>query len=55
MAGVIGWRWWARARGVHLVLLGGTVLSLAASLLMTNNFGGGAWASVTPRISRPRC
>lgn len=42
VAGVAGWRWWARARGAHLVLLGGTVLSLAASLLMTNNFGGGA-------------
>lgn len=40
--GIAGWRWWARARGAHLVLLGGTVLSLAASLLMTNNFGGGA-------------
>lgn len=42
VAGVAGWRWWARARGAHLVLLGGTMLSLAASLLMTNNFGGGA-------------
>jgi hypothetical protein len=42
IAGVAGWRWWARARGAHLVLLGGTLLSLFASLLMTNNFGGGA-------------
>jgi len=40
--GVAGWRWWARARGAHLVLLGGTMLSLAASLIMTNNYGGGA-------------
>lgn len=42
VVGVAGWRWWSRARGAHLVLLGGTMLSLAASLLMTNNFGGGA-------------
>ena len=42
VCGVAGWRWWARARGAQLVLLGGTVLSLAASLLMTNNYGGGA-------------
>ena len=42
IVGVVGWRWWARARGVQLVLLGGTAASLAASLLMTNNFGGEA-------------
>ena len=42
IAGVVEWRWWRRARGVHLVLMGGTLLSLAASILTTNNFGGGA-------------
>ena len=42
IAGVVEWRWWARARGVYLVLIGGTILSLAASILTTNNFGGGA-------------
>jgi hypothetical protein len=42
IAGVVEWRWWARARGVYLVLIGGTLLSLAASILTTNNFGGGA-------------
>jgi drug/metabolite transporter superfamily protein YnfA len=41
-AGLIEWRWWGRARGVHLVLLGSIVLSLAAALLTTNNFGGEA-------------
>lgn len=40
IAGVLGWRYWARTRGVHIVLLGGTILSLGASLAMTNNFGG---------------
>lgn len=40
IVGACGWRAWRRARGVHCVLLGGAVLSLAASLLMTNNFGG---------------
>lgn len=42
VAGVAGWRWWGRARGPQLVLLGGIASSLAASLLMTNNLGGGA-------------
>jgi len=42
IAGVLEWRWWARARGVYLVLIGGTLLSLAASIITTNNFGGGA-------------
>ena len=42
IAGLVEWRWWARARGVYLVLIGGTILSLAASILTTNNFGGGA-------------
>ena len=42
IAGVMEWQWWARARGVHLILIGGTVLSLAASIVTTNNFGGGA-------------
>ena len=27
IVGVIGWRWWARARGVQLVLLGGSALA----------------------------
>ncbi len=41
--GLFGWHWWrARAHGVHLVLLCGTAISLAVSLLMTNNFGGGS-------------
>jgi hypothetical protein len=39
-AGLIEWRWWKRARGVQLVLLGGSVLSLGAALLTTNNLGG---------------
>jgi hypothetical protein len=42
IAGLVEWRWWSRARGVYLVLIGGTLLSLAASILTTNNFGGGA-------------
>ena len=40
--GLIEWRWWGRARGVQLVLLGGIVLSFCAALLTTNNFGGQA-------------
>jgi hypothetical protein len=40
LAGILGWTWWRRFRGVHLVLVGGTVASLAVSLLTTNNFGG---------------
>jgi hypothetical protein len=42
VAGILEWRWWARARGAHLVLLGGAMLSLAAALLTTNHYGGGA-------------
>ncbi len=42
ISGVVGWRWWGRARGPHLVLLGGTLSSLAVSLVTTNNFGGEA-------------
>jgi hypothetical protein len=42
VAAVVQWRWWSRARGVYLVLLGGLVLSLGASLLTTNNYGGEA-------------
>jgi hypothetical protein len=39
-AGVFGWRLWSHARPVYLVMFGGTLLSLFASLMMTNNFGG---------------
>jgi hypothetical protein len=42
MVGVIEWRWWARARGVQLVLLGGSLVSLGIAILTTNNFGGEA-------------
>ena len=42
IAACAGWRWWSRARGPQLVLLGGIILSLGASLLTTNNFGGEA-------------
>jgi hypothetical protein len=42
VVGMIEWRWWARARGVQLVLLGGSLISLAIALLTTNNFGGEA-------------
>lgn len=42
VVGTAGWRWWGRARGPQLVLIGGIVASLAASLLTTNNFGGTA-------------
>lgn len=42
IVGFIEWRWWDRARGVHLVLLGGTLLSLGAVVLTTNNYGGQA-------------
>ena len=42
IAAVASWRWWARARGVYLVLIGGTLVSLIASIVTTNNFGGGA-------------
>ena len=40
--GLIEWRWWGRARGVQMVLLGGIFLSLGAALMTTNNFGGEA-------------
>ena len=40
LTGLCGLRWWSTARGVYSVLLGGAVISLIASLLMTNNFGG---------------
>lgn len=40
VAGLVGWHWWARARGVQLTLLIGSLVSLAVSLLTTNNFGG---------------
>ena len=42
IVGVAGWQWWARARGPQLVLMVGVLASLGASLLTTNNFGGGA-------------
>ena len=42
IAGSCEWRWWARARGVQLVLIGGVLSSLAASVLTTNQFGGAA-------------
>jgi drug/metabolite transporter superfamily protein YnfA len=42
VVGLIEWRWWGRARGVQIVLLGGVALSLGAALLTTNNFGGEA-------------
>lgn len=42
VVGLIEWRWWGRARGVQMVLLGGIALSLGAALLTSNNFGGEA-------------
>jgi hypothetical protein len=42
VAGVASWRWWGRARGPQMVLLGGALLSLAAAVLTTNNYGGEA-------------
>jgi len=43
IVGLIEWRWWlAHARGLYFVLLGGTLTSLGAALLTTNNFGGEA-------------
>lgn len=41
-AGTSSWNWWRRARGPQLVLLGGALLSLAAALFTTNNYGGEA-------------
>lgn len=40
LAGLFGWTLWAPYRGVHLVMLGGSLISLLVSLVMTNNFGG---------------
>ena len=40
LTGIVGWQSWSIARGVHVVMLGGAIISLIASLLMTNNFGG---------------
>jgi drug/metabolite transporter superfamily protein YnfA len=42
IAGFATWRWWARARGAHVVLLGGAIISMIAALATTNNFGGEA-------------
>jgi hypothetical protein len=43
IVGVLEWRWWlAHAKGLYFVLLGGTLSSLGAALLTTNNFGGEA-------------
>ncbi|HYE88206.1 MAG TPA: hypothetical protein VEA16_17710 [Vicinamibacterales bacterium] len=43
LSGVLGWRWWrSRAVGTHAVLMISLAISLAVSLLMTNNFGGGS-------------
>ena len=41
-AGVIEWRWWGKARAVHLLLLAGIAISLGVALVTTNNFGGEA-------------
>jgi uncharacterized integral membrane protein len=40
IAGFGGWRWWGRARGVQVTLLGGSIASLLIALLTTNNLGG---------------
>lgn len=43
IAGLTEWRWWrSRAGHAYVVLLVGIIGSLSASLLMTNNFGGGS-------------
>ena len=43
VSGVLGWRWWrSRAVGTHAVVVISVAISLAVSLLMTNNFGGGS-------------
>ena len=42
VAAVASWSWWRRARGPQMVLLGGALLSLAAAVLTTNNYGGEA-------------
>jgi hypothetical protein len=40
--GALSWRWWQRARGTQLVLLGSVLLSLGAALVTTNQYGGQA-------------
>lgn len=42
IAGVSAWNWWASSRGLQMVIVGSIVLSLGASLLTTNNYGGEA-------------
>jgi hypothetical protein len=42
IAAITTWRWWARARGVQLVMVGSIILSLGASIVTTNNYGGEA-------------
>jgi hypothetical protein len=42
LSGIGGWSWWGRARGTQLALLVGTLASLTAALLTTNNLGGQA-------------
>jgi hypothetical protein len=40
--GLFSWRWWQRARGTQLVLLGSILLSLGAALVTSNLYGGEA-------------
>ena len=40
--GQLEWRWWKRARALHLLLLAAIASSFAAALLTTNNYGGEA-------------
>lgn len=43
LAGIIEWRWWrANSKGLHLVVMVGSLISLVVALLTTNNFGGEA-------------
>lgn len=42
IAALTTWQWWARARGLQLLLVAGIALSLGAALLTTNNYGGEA-------------
>lgn len=42
IVGLVNWQWWSGRRGMHLTLLGGTLLSLGAAIVTTNNFGGEA-------------
>jgi hypothetical protein len=39
---MLSWRWWARARGTQLVLLGSIALSLGAALMTSTAYGGEA-------------